>query len=88
MAGLAGYALVVGGFGAALAAFVVAAVVLVGLLFTAALAAAGAQEATVERIKAQAPTVKKWGGIILVIVGAWFIVLAVFAGFFAELFPV
>lgn len=88
MAGLAGYALTVGGFAAAFTAFAVAALVLVGLLFTSAYAVAGAQESTLERTKVHAPTVKRWGGRVLIVLGMWFIVLAVFADFFAELFPV
>lgn len=88
MAGLAGYALTVGGFAAAFTAFTIAAVVLVGLVFISAFAVAGAHESTLERIKVQAPTVKRWGGRVLIALGAWFIALAVFANFFAELFPV
>lgn len=68
--------------------FIVAAMALVGLVFTSAFAVAGAQESTLERIKAQAPTVKRWGGRVLIVLGVWFLALAVFAIFFAELFPV
>jgi len=32
--------------------------------------------------------VKRWGGHVLITLGLWFIALAVFADFFAELFPV
>ncbi len=77
-----------GGFAAAFAAFLVAALVLVALLFTLALVLAAAQERTVEAMKAGAPAVKRWGGRILLGVGGWLIALAVFADFFAELFPV
>lgn len=62
--------------------------VLVGLLFLAAFVVAGAEERTVERLQARAPQVKRWGGWVLVAVGLWFIVLAVFADFFTGLFPV
>ncbi len=61
---------------------------LVGLVFVAAFVLAGAEERTVERIKAQAPNVKRWGGWILVAVGTWFLLLALFAGFFERVFPV
>ncbi len=61
---------------------------LVGLVFTAAFTVASAEERTVERIKAQAPTVKRWGGWLLLAVGAWFLVLAIFADFFENIFPV
>jgi cytochrome c biogenesis protein CcdA len=57
-------------------------------VFTAAFAVSSAEERTLQRIQAQAPTVKRWGGWILVVVGVWFLVLAVFADNFADLFPV
>lgn len=65
-----------------------AAIVLVGLVFVAAFGVAGAQEHTLERIRAQAPRVKQWGGWILLVVGVWFLALALFADFFAGIFPV
>lgn len=77
-----------GGFQAAFVAFVVASVVLILLVFGAAFGVAGAQDQTVERLKAEAPRVKKWGGWILTVVGVWFLVLAAFADFFAGIFPV
>lgn len=66
----------------------VAALALVGLVFAGAFVVAGAQNQTIERIKAQAPRVKRWGGSILLVIGAWFLILAAFADFFADLFPV
>lgn len=65
-----------------------ASLVLVGLVFAAAFGVARAEAPTIERIKVQAPRVKTWGGGILVAVGVWFLALAVFADFFAEVFPV
>lgn len=88
MAGLAIQALTVGGFAAALGAFVVTAAVLVGLLFAAALVIATAQQQTVERLRAGTPTVKRWGGWVLIAVGGWFVILGVWADQFARLFPV
>jgi hypothetical protein len=67
---------------------VVASIVLVALVFAAALGVAGAQDRTIQRIKVQAPRVKKWGGWILTVVGVWLMILAAFADFFAEIFPV
>jgi cytochrome c biogenesis protein CcdA len=61
--------------------------VLVILLFALALALAAAQERTVQVMREGAAAVKRWGGRILVAVGIWFVALAVFAGFFADLFP-
>lgn len=47
-----------------------------------------AQEHTLERMQASTREVKRWGGWVLVGVGAWFLVLAIWADFFAEIFPV
>jgi hypothetical protein len=77
-----------GGFLSAFLAFLVAAAALVVLMSTLALALAGAQERTVEALRAGAPAVKRWGGRILVMVGIWFITLGVFADEFAGVFSV
>ena len=61
---------------------------LVGLLFAAAFAVARAEESTLERIKVQAPTVKRWGGRLLIAIGVWFLTLAIFADYFERIFPV
>jgi hypothetical protein len=58
------------------------------LVFLLALAMATAQERVVSPLEASAPAVKRWGGRILMLVGAWLIALAVFADFFAGVFPV
>lgn len=47
-----------------------------------------AQEHTVSRVKARSTDVKRWGGWILVAIGTWFLVLAIWADLFAEIFPV
>ncbi len=57
-------------------------------MFALALAIALARERTVRSVQARAPSVKRWGGRVLVVVGGWFVLLGVFAGLFAELFPV
>jgi hypothetical protein len=67
---------------------VAAAVVIMALMFIAALTVSRAQEGTVARIQASAPAVKRWGGAVLILVGVWFVSLAVFADFFARVFPV
>jgi hypothetical protein len=61
---------------------------MVTLIFTLAAIIASASERVASSMRANAPTVKRMGGRILILVGAWFLVLAVFAGFFAKLFPV
>jgi protein-S-isoprenylcysteine O-methyltransferase Ste14 len=65
-----------------------AAVVIVALMFVLSVVVARAQESTVARLQASAPAIKRWGGAVLLAIGAWFIVLDVFADTFADLFPV
>ena len=69
-------------------AFAVAAAVLVVLAFGASAAVAVVQEAVASRLTAAAPSMKRWGGIVLVVVGLWFVALGLFAETFAEVFPV
>lgn len=57
-------------------------------MFALAVLLATARERLVERIKEGAPTIKGWGGRVLIVVGAWFIALGVFADYFSDLFPV
>ena len=73
---------------AAFVSFVVAGLVLV-LMFVGLSAMIGAaQEQTLKRLQAGSPQVKRWGGLILLAVGTWFLILAIWADFFAEIFPV
>lgn len=65
-----------------------AAVTLVVLTFGLVYAVATAREALIERLRSRAPTVKRWGGGLLVVVGVWMLSLAAFADFFAGIFPV
>lgn len=58
------------------------------LVFTLALLLATAQDRVARTLEESAPALKRWGGRILVLVGLWLLALAVFADFFAELFPV
>ena len=88
MAGLASEALTVGGFRGALVAFVIATLAFVLVLLVLAMIIARAQERAVAGLQAGAPQVKRWGGYILVAIGAWFLVLAIFANFFTRIFPV
>lgn len=64
-----------------------AAVTIVVLMFTLATVIASARETLVERMREGAPTIKAWGGRVLVVVGLWFVALGVFSGFFADVFP-
>src|SRR5215211_2445710 len=85
MAGLAIQALTVGGFAAALGASAVTAAVLVGLLFAAALGGRHRSAAHSRALRAGTPTVKRWGGWVLIAVGGWFVILGVWADQFARL---
>jgi protein-S-isoprenylcysteine O-methyltransferase Ste14 len=66
----------------------VAAAAIVALMFGLSLSIATAQEGLVSRLRARAPDVKRWGGYVLVAVGLWSLVLAIFAHAFARIFPV
>ena len=57
-------------------------------MFALALLLASAQQRTVSAMRTGAPAIKRWGGAILLLVGAWFITLAAFANTFAHVFPV
>ena len=58
------------------------------LILGAAVAVSISQEATVERLGAATPTIKRWGGWALITVGTWFILLSIFSNTFEDLFPV
>ncbi len=77
-----------GGASASLLAFAVAAVVIVLLLFGLAAAVGTAQQRVVVTLQAGAAQVKRWGGVVLILVGLWTIALAIWAEEFARLFPV
>lgn len=47
-----------------------------------------AQKHALDRIQASSSEVKRWGGWVLIAVGSWFVVLAIWADFFAGVFPV
>jgi hypothetical protein len=74
--------------GGSLLAFAIAAGTFVLLIFALSYFVGAAREGVVERLKAGAPSVKRWGGYILVVVGVWFVALGVFAAFFSGIFPV
>ncbi|HZD73192.1 MAG TPA: hypothetical protein VE776_04790 [Actinomycetota bacterium] len=61
---------------------------MVVLLFALAALLATAQQRATTALARSGPTVKRWGGRVLLLVGAWLLVLAVFAGTFAGLYPV
>lgn len=61
-------------------------ITLLALALAAAIAAA--QERLVGVMRAGVTQVKQWGGVILIGVGVWFLILAIWADFFARIFPV
>jgi len=65
-----------------------AAVVITLLMFGLSLVIAFAQERVVDTLRASVVKVKRWGGRILILVGAWLIILAIWADTFARVFPV
>lgn len=69
-------------------AFMAAAVVMVLLMFGLALLIATAQEQLVGVLRANVTQVKRWGGIILILIGSWLITLGIWANVFAQIFPV
>lgn len=66
----------------------VAGTILIIMFVGLSLIIGSAQEQTVKRIQARSPDVKRWGGWILVVIGTWFLALAIWADLFAEIFPV
>lgn len=58
------------------------------LTFGLAVLVGAAQQRVVDALKAETQHVKRWSGGVLLLVGAWLIALAVWADFFASLFPV
>lgn len=58
------------------------------LLFVLAVAIGGAHERLVATLGTHLTTIKRWGGIILLLVGFWSIALAIWADQFARIFPV
>jgi cytochrome c biogenesis protein CcdA len=69
-------------------AFINAALVILLLMSLLAFAIATAQQAVITTIRAHLAEVKRLGGWMLIMLGVWFILLALFAQFFTAVFPV
>ncbi|MGH2545615.1 MAG: hypothetical protein ACRDHJ_01920 [Actinomycetota bacterium] len=69
-------------------AFATAGVAIVLLASASALTVALAQERLARQLEAAGPPMKRWGGWVLVAVGAWFVALGVFADSFAGVLSV
>lgn len=59
-----------------------------GVLFALATAVGFAQEQVISGLKRSTQAVKRWSGAVLILVGVWLLVLAIWAEAFAALFPV
>lgn len=57
-------------------------------MFVLVTAVVTAREKVVARLGASTGRIKRWGGWVLVLVGVWFIALAIWADYFARVFPV
>jgi len=73
---------------AAFTAFMIAALAITILMFLLSSVIAFAQERVVDTLRSSLTEVKKRGGRILILVGLWLIVLAIFAETFANIFRV
>lgn len=58
------------------------------LIFGLAIAIGTAQNELVAKLRAEAQQVKRWGGVILIIVGLWTVAIGIWAEFFSQFFPV
>jgi len=72
----------------AFSAFIVAAVTVTGLRMALALSVGYAQERVIRAMRESSRYVHRWSGAILILVGAWLILLSVWAQQFARVFPV
>ena len=77
-----------GGFAAAFFAFCVAALTIVVLMFTLALLVGSAQGRAVDGMKSSGRAIRRWGGTILVVIGAWLLLLAFIPHPFTHVFHV
>jgi cytochrome c biogenesis protein CcdA len=82
------HALTVADETAAFYAFVTAAITIALVMAILVVAIGSAQAYVVRTMKGSTRSVKRWGGAVLMIVGIWLIVLAVWAKTFAQIFPI
>ena len=72
----------------AFTAFVVSALTIAIVMAVLIIAIGTAQAHAVRSLKGATRSVKRWGGIILIMVGGWLLVLEIWADTFAQIFPV
>jgi cytochrome c biogenesis protein CcdA len=78
----------VGDSRSAFSAFLIAAFTVAIVMVILVTAVGLAQDKVIRSMKGSTHATKRWGGAILILVGAWLIVLAVWASDFARIFPV
>lgn len=61
---------------------------MVVLMFVLAVVIGTAQDEFTSRLRAEAPRIKRWGGIVLIVVGLWSVAIGIWANYFATVFPV
>lgn len=83
-----GHAITIGGGRIAVLAFMLAALVMVILIFGLALVISKGQSPLLSALRASTARIKRYGGYVLILVGVWLIALSIFADLFARLFPV
>jgi cytochrome c biogenesis protein CcdA len=82
------HALAVADSRAAFSAFLIAAFAVAMVMVVLVVAVGLAQDKLVRSMKGSTRSVKRWGGAILILVGVWLTVLAVWASQLARIFPV
>lgn len=87
LVGLTSHAAVAGGQEGAFLAFLLAALTMMWLMFGLAIAIATAQDSLIKRLRARTPQIKRWSGLILIGVGTWTALLAIWPALFFWLFP-
>ena len=87
LAGLALQSLAIGDGMTALTGFATAALTIALVMAVLLVAIGKAQTHIVRSLKEATHLVKRWGGIILILVGSWLIALAIWANVFAQIFP-
>ena len=88
MAGLALHALTVGTETAVILAFSTAAATIVLIMILLMIIIGMAQNQFLQPLQASSQQIKRGGGLILILVGIWLMILAIWANVFAQLFSV
>jgi protein-S-isoprenylcysteine O-methyltransferase Ste14 len=67
---------------AAFTAFAAASLTIIGLVFGLVMVISTAQKRVITKLRTSVNQVRRWGGVVLIVVGAWLIILAIFANAF------